>query len=268
MKFGICSAPGALGSVEKLIEILASAGADYLDWAVGSIMSSEAHFHELRAIIEKSPLRPEAWMSFLPPHQRITGPNVDLNGVLSYATTAMERAKVLGGEVIVLGSASARRVPHGFDPQIARSQFIEFGRELGPRAAAIGIVVAIEPLNRSEDNLINSVAQGAEFVDAIAHPSIQLLADFYHMNEENEPLQNVENAGARLKHAHLAGTHRTAPGTAKPGTARDEANLTGFFRALRAANYDARCSFEGKTNDLAQEAKLILQTMRARQTAA
>ena len=257
MKFGICSAPGALGSASRLVDILAEAGADYLDWAVGAIMSSEAHFEELRATIEKSPLRAEAWMSFLPPRARITGSDVDLESVLKYVTTAMQRAKTLGGEVIVLGSAGARKVPIGFDPQVARAQFIEFGRELGPRAAETGIVVAIEPLNRSEDNLITSVAQGAELVDAIAHSNIQLLADFYHLNEENEPLQNLENAGKRLQHTHLADTHRVAPGTAK-----DAAGLTGFFRALRTANYDARCSFEGKTDDLARQAPAILRVMR------
>ncbi|PQV65524.1 Sugar phosphate isomerase/epimerase [Abditibacterium utsteinense] len=257
MKFGICSAPGALGSTERLVDILVDAGADYLDWTVGSIMSSEAEFEKLRRVVEKGPLRAEAWMSFLPPHQRVTGPDVDLKRVLEYATTAMQRAKILGGEVIVLGSAGARKVPAGFDFEVARAQFIEFGRELGPRAEEAGIVIAIEPLNKGEDNFICSVAQGADFVDAIAHPSVQLLADFYHMDEENEPLKNVENAGARLHHTHLADTHRVAPGYAKK-----PADLVGFFRALRIADYDARCSFEGKTDDLARQAKPLLATMR------
>ncbi len=257
MKFGICSAPNALGSTEKLIGIMVDAGADYLDFAVGSIMSSEGEFENLRAVLEQGPLRAEAWMSFLPPHQRITGPNVELQSVLEYATTAMQRAKILGGEIIVLGSAGARKVPQGFDFEVARAQFIEFGRELGPRAQEIGITIAIEPLNKSEDNFICSVAQGAEYVDAIAHPNIQLLADFYHMDEENEPLQNVENAGKRLRHTHLADTHRVAPGYAK-----DAADIVGFFRALGVAGYDARCSFEGKTDDLARQAKPLLATMR------
>ncbi len=260
MKFGICSAPGALGSEERLIDILVAAGADYLDWSLGSIMASDAEFEKLRAIVAQSPLKPEAFMAFLPPTQRVTGPNVDLVGVLEYASLAMKRASEIGGEIIVLGSAGARKVPDGFPMETARAQFIEFCRELGPRAQESGIMVAIEPLNSKEDNFILSVKSGAEFVDAAAHPNIQLLADFYHMFEENEPLSNVEAAGARLKHTHLADLGRVAPGSAKDG----EADFVGFFRALRVAGYHARCSFEGKTDDLARQAKGIIDVMRDR----
>ena len=260
MKFGICCAPGALGEVKPLMDTLEAAGADYLDWAVGAIMSSESEFEKLRGIIEGSSLKAEAFMSFLPPHHRVTGPNVNLQAVLSYATEAMQRAKALGGEVIVLGSGSARKLPEGFDPEVGREQFVEFGRELGPRAAEAGSTIAIEPLNRHEDNFITSVAQGASFVDEIGHPNIQLLADFYHMFEEDETMDNVKNAGARLKHTHLADLGRVAPGYAKNG----EADFVGFFGALRIAGYDARCSFEGKSDDLARQAKPILDKMRQR----
>ena len=259
MKFGICCAPGALGDERRLIDILADAGADYLDWSVGAIMASEAEFEKLRALTQITPIRPEAFMAFLPPHHRITGPNVDLGSALEYATLAMQRGRALGGEIIVLGSAGARKVPEGFDFEVAKAQFIEFGRELGPRAQETGITIAIEPLNRTEDNFICSVAQGAEFTRAIDHPNVQLLADYHHMHEENEPLSNIADAAPLLRHTHLADTGRKAPGFVQP-----EADIVGFFRALRHANYNARCSFEGKTDDLARQAKPILDTMRAK----
>lgn len=260
MKFGICSAPGALGDERRLIDILHEAGADYLDWSMGSLMASDAEFEKLRGLVADSPLQPEAFMAFLPPVQRITGPDVALGAVLEYADEAMRRARAIGGQVIVLGSAGARKVPEGFPMERARNQFIEFCRELGPRAANHGITIAIEPLNSHEDNFILSVAQGAQYVDAVAHPNIQLLADFYHMFEEKEPLVNVEAAGGRLKHTHLADLGRAAPGYAREG----EADFVGFFRALKVAGYNARCSFEGKTDDLARQAAPILATMRDR----
>jgi hypothetical protein len=43
MKFGICCAPGALGSVESLLDVMAQAGADYVEWAIGSLMASKAN---------------------------------------------------------------------------------------------------------------------------------------------------------------------------------------------------------------------------------
>jgi sugar phosphate isomerase/epimerase len=136
---------------------------------------------------------------------------------------------------------------------------VEFCRRLGPVADSVGIDIAIEPLNRKEDNLVLSVEQGARIVDEVAHPRIRLLADFYHMFEENEPVENVANAGARLRHTHLADLGRVAPGYAE-----GEADFVGFFRSLRRAGYDGRCSFEGRLDDLATQAKPLLDLMKQR----
>lgn len=126
------------------------------------------------------------------------------------------------------------------------------------------ITIAIEPLNRSEDNLINSVAAGAAIVNAVDHPNIKLLADFYHMFHDNEATADVAVVGERLRHAHLADLGRVAPGFASEG----EADFVGFFRALNAANYDARCSFEGKATDLVAQTKPILAHMKQRHSEA
>lgn len=259
MKFGICCAPGALGEPARLLDILTEAKADYVEWTVGSVMASDAEFARLQSVLENSTLKPEAFCAFLPPHHRITGPDVNLSEVLDYATEAMRRVKILGGEIIVLGSGGARKVPAGFSMDDARRQFVEFAKELGPHATEIGVTIVVEPLNKSEDNLITSVTQGAEIVLEINRPSIQLLADFFHMNEENESTQSIRDAGDLLKHTHLADTGRVAPGFASV-----EADFLAFFGALKAINYDARCSFEGKTDDLARQAAPILAHMRAR----
>ena len=97
-------------------------------------------------------------------------------------------------------------------------------------------------------------------MDAVSHPNIQLLADYYHMVEDDEPLSNIVDAGSRLKHTHLADLGRFAPGYAKEG----EADFVGFFRALRQVGYDNRCSFEGKTEDLVAQARPLLAHMRQR----
>ena len=260
MKFGICCAPNSLGEPVRLLDVLQSAQADYVEWTVGSVMASEEEFEKLRALVADSPLKPEAFAVFLPPHHRITGPNVDLQAVLNYADQALSRTSALGAEIQVLGSGAARKVPDGFPMDTALDQFREFCRELAPIAAAHGITVALEPLNTGEDNLINTVAQGRALVDEIDHPHIQLLADFYHMIENGENLEPTAQAGARLRHTHLADLGRVAPGFARQG----EADFRAFFGALRRAGYDKRCSFEGKPDDFAAQAKPLLAHMRQR----
>ncbi|RYX81818.1 sugar phosphate isomerase/epimerase [bacterium] len=260
MKFGICTAPGALGDPARFLDVLAEAGADYVEWTVGSLMASEGEFEKLCAIAEKSPIKPEAFCVFLPPHHRITGPNVNLASVLNYAGEAVRRIEQIGGEIVVLGSGSARKVPDGFPMDEALRQFKEFARELAPLAAQRNVTVVIEPLNTKEDNLITSVSKGAEITRDVDRDAIRLLADFYHMNEEGEGVQSVVDANGLLHHTHVADLGRVAPGCAKEG----EADFVAFFGALKAVGYDARCSFEGKTDDLSRQAKPLLNHLRER----
>ena len=261
MKFGICCAPNALGDVARLMNVMADAGADYVEWDVGSAMKSEQEFDRLCAAVAQAPLKPEAFNGFIPATHRLTGPDVDLQGTLDYASEAMRRCSALGAQIIVLGSGGARKLENGWEPTRGLDQFETFCRELGPRAAQHHITVAIEPLNSREDNLIHSVAAGAAIVDAVSHPNIQLLADFYHIFQDDEATDDVAKVGSRLKHAHLADLGRVAPGFAAQG----EADFVGFFRALNAADYDARCSFEGVTDDLAAQAPAIIAHMKQRQ---
>jgi len=260
MKFGICTAPGALGDPARLLDTLAGAGADYVEWTVGSLMASPAEFERLRAIAEHSPIKPEAFCVFLPPHHRLTGPNVHLGEVLEYAGEALHRIREVGGSIVVLGSGSARKVPLGFPPDEARRQFIEFARELSLLATEQGVTVAIEPLNKTEDNLLNSVADGIQITREIDKPAIRLLADFFHMNEEGESLQSILDAGEWLVHTHVADTGRVAPGVSLD----QEADFRAFFRALKSIGYDARCSFEGVTDDLVRQAKPLLKHLKRR----
>ena len=273
MRFGICCGPGSFvpqtqqqtqqdqsASIGRMMDVLHDAGADYVEFAVGAVVGSEEAFEKLCAALEPYPLMVEVFNSFIPAQHRITGPEVRFEELLAYCDLALRRCHALGAAVVVLGSGAARRVPDGFDPAQAEAQFVEFGRALGPLADQAGIDIAIEPLNKREDNLVNSVEHGAKLVDAIGHPRIQLLADLYHMFEDGESLFSIAAAGPRLKHVHVADLGRLAPGYASGG----EANFAGFFRALKAAGYHGRCSFEGKFNDIAVQSKPVIRLLRQR----
>ena len=158
MKFGICCDPGILpaknaedplSSLPRLMDILQGAGADYLEFSAGLVMppGGESSFEALHKALEAYPLRPEVFNCFLPRHHRITGPEVDLQNVLTYCCTALTRCKAVGAEVMVLGSGNARRVPEVFSKLAAERQFVDFCLELGAIAEDIGIDIAVEPLN-------------------------------------------------------------------------------------------------------------------------
>lgn len=262
MKFGLCCGPQTMkqegaslrDNLARLQDVLCAANADYCEMGVGQVMGED--FEELAAALTDAPVAVEAFNGFLPGSQRITGPEVDLQKVLNYCETALNRCHQIGGRVVVLGSSGARRVPDGFSFERANEQFIEFGRALGPIAQNAGIMIAIEPLNRKEDNFINDVARGAELAAAIDHPHIQLLADWYHMLAEDESVDNIARGGKYLQHVHVASRPRTVP------VAGDDSDLEAFFAALQAVNYNERCSFEGRIDDFATEAPAFIAYMK------
>jgi sugar phosphate isomerase/epimerase len=84
---------------------------------------------------------------------------------------------------------------------------------LGEHAASVGAVILLEPLNRYEDHMINTLADGAELVKEIGMSSVRLMADFFHMSiEEADPAQSIREVGALIGHFQLGDTNRLEPG--------------------------------------------------------
>ena len=76
-----------------------------------------------------------------------------------------------------------------------------------------GIKLAIEPLNRFETDLINTVDQGLELVTRVGHKNVGLLLDSFHMNiEEKDTARAIEIAGEKVFHFHSCSNDRGTPG--------------------------------------------------------
>ena len=84
---------------------------------------------------------------------------------------------------------------------------------LAEAAAARGVVLALEPLNRFETSLINTVDQALEVVGAVDSPGLGIALDTFHMSiEEKDPAAAIRRAGSRLAHFQASGSDRGAPG--------------------------------------------------------
>ncbi len=107
-------------------------------------------------------------------------------------------------------------------------------------SARHGVRVVIEPLNRKESNVFNSVGESDDFNVARGLTGIGVLADLYHISVEGESYDGIVAAGDRLGHVHVADADRSAPGE---GAATDYA---GFFQTLRAMGYAGTISIEAR----------------------
>jgi len=236
-----------------------SAGGDYVEESVQGFLipdRPDREFREKARAAAGSPLPVLACNSFLPGSLKSVGPDARPDEIAAYAGTAFRRAAEIGVRTVVFGSSGSRSIPDGFDRAEARRQFVGLLRRLGPVAAAHGIVVAIEPLNRDETNFINTVAEGAAVVREAGHPNIRLLADIYHMLRENEGPDALVDAGPLLRHVHIAEKDRRTP----PGVAGDD--FRPYLQALRRAGYAGAISVECRWDDLAGQLQAALKALR------
>ncbi|OLT45574.1 sugar phosphate isomerase [Cellulosimicrobium sp. CUA-896] len=129
-------------------------------------------------------------------------------------------------------------------PDEREAAYDELAEHLGPvveHAVAAGVVVGLEPLNRYETSLVNTVDQGLEVVGRLPAEGIGLMLDVYHMNIEEADLPAaIARAGERIAHVQVCGNDRGAPGA-------DHLDWPAILAALDGAGYDGPLVIESFT---------------------
>ena len=258
MQIGICADPATLAGLRGPLPF------DFIEGHVQIFLKPEAADAEfsfnagaLRNCARSMP----AANCFLPANLKVTGPVIDYGRLDRYAATAFRRAGEIGMSVIVFGSAGARQIPDGFSAARAFEQFVDILRHLAPTAAANGVTLVVEPLNRGECNFINTIEEGAETVERVAHPNVKLLVDIFHMLRNGEPPEAIVKFAPRVHHVHVAeNKDRAAPGV-------NGEDLREFFRALKKIGYDGRLTIEAVWTKLEDQVGPAVAALRAQLTA-
>jgi D-psicose/D-tagatose/L-ribulose 3-epimerase len=108
-------------------------------------------------------------------------------------------------------------------------------------AAEKGLLIALEPLNRFESDLVNTAEDVCRLVDEINHPAARIMLDSFHSNiEEKDPEEAIRSIGNKFIHLQISENHRGIPGT---GTTPWEA----YRRGLEAIGYEGTVSIESFT---------------------
>lgn len=250
MQFGCCA------SIDRAAEVYA-AGFDYLEAAVTSLLpdEDEATFAPVLEQYQASPIPVRAFNLFLPRDLKIVGPNVDQARMKGYVQRALTRLQTIGATIAVFGSGGSRSIPEGFPRAKAIEQIVTFLQVVADAADEIDVIIAIEPLNQKESNVINSVTEGVEIARQVNRPAIRVLADFYHMDEDDEPLSHIVQCKDWLAHVHVADTGRGAPGTGRYP-------YPVFVDNLRQAGYDGMVSIECRWQDFSAEAGPAVEFLR------
>jgi len=247
MKFGVCGSPAVAMSAQK-------AGLDYFEWTVGEFLqprNDDPSFQRTLKEVKEAPLDCPIVNVFIPGDLKITGSFVDEEKLGDYVETSLLRAKFSGIKIIVFGSGGARRIPENYDLDLAYQQLLSFGQMVAAKAERYNVIIAVEPLNKQECNILNSVQECALYVREVNHPNFKLLVDAYHWLKEGESTNAIVDAGDLLVHAHIATPMNRLP----PGAEKHD--FSSFFGALKQSGYEGRLSIEARLDNENIEGELL-----------
>nr|WP_321457361.1 sugar phosphate isomerase/epimerase family protein [uncultured Cohaesibacter sp.] len=115
---------------------------------------------------------------------------------------------------------------------------IEALSKLSLQAKDADCLLALEPLNRYETDVISTVSQAMRVIETVDHPSLGLLFDTYHANiEERSIYDAIRMAADRLVYFQGNENHRGFPGTGNMDWPQ-------IMKALRDINYEGPITLE------------------------
>ena len=163
---------------------------------------------------------------------------------MAYIDDCLEIAEALGARIFAgpMYSAvgKARMVP-------AEQRTLEWERAVTglravcDKAAAKGVDIALEALNRFESDLVNNVDDLLRMISDIDHPRAKICLDMFHMNiEEPDPEGAIRKAGDKLAHVQVSENYRGTPGSGN-------ASWDAYYRGLTAIGYNGVVSIESFT---------------------
>jgi len=111
--------------------------------------------------------------------------------------------------------------------------------------------LAIEPLNRFETDLINTLEQGVALCKAINLPNVGLLIDTFHMHIEEKSLSSaIEDAAPYIFHVQASENDRGTPG-------KGQVRWDEMFMALSKIDYKGQIVIESFLPTVKEIAKAV-----------
>ena len=132
-----------------------------------------------------------------------------------------------------------------------RGWAVESLAEVAEYAAGRDVRLAIEPLNRFETDLVNTVEQGLDLCERIGGANVGLLLDTFHMNIEERSLSDaIRLAGGRVFHFHACENDRGAPGSG-------HIDWDGVLAALADIDYPGQIVIESFSPEIQEIARAV-----------
>ena len=160
---------------------------------------------------------------------------------IAYLNTCVDFAAEVGSTYVSGPMYSATGKARLLSPVERKQQFnwaVDSLNRVANYAQSRNVGLAIEPLNRFETDLINTVDQGVELCRAVELPNVGLLVDTFHMNIEEKSLSTtIQNAAPYIFHVQVSENDRGTPG-------KGQVHWDEFFATLSKINYGGQIVIE------------------------
>lgn len=114
-----------------------------------------------------------------------------------------------------------------------------------------GLMIALEPLNRFETDLVNTAEDVVRLVEDINHPAARVMLDSFHMSiEERDMEKAITVAGDKLIHVQVSENYRGIPGTG-------QTPWYSFKSGLEKIGYTGAVSIESFTPEIKELAGAV-----------
>lgn len=112
--------------------------------------------------------------------------------------------------------------------------------ELDPVAMEYGQWLYLEPLNRYQDHMLNTIQDAVDIIEQGSFQRVKITGDFYHMAiEEDDISESLKACRGYYGHIHIAENHRYQPGTGSIDFKR-------HMGTLKEIGYDGAVVNEGR----------------------
>ncbi|MFD5030863.1 sugar phosphate isomerase/epimerase family protein [Streptomyces sp. NPDC058405] len=208
-------------------------------------------------LLEATGLAPAAVIAVMPPDRNLvrTEPGT-VRATQDYLLRCVDAAHAVAAPVVAGPVYTAVGRTWRMTPAERATACAEFRENIAPvvdHARAAGIRIGVEPLNRYETGLLNTVGQTLTALEGLDASVIGVALDTYHQNIEERGLPGaVREAGSRIVHVQVCANDRGTPGA-------DHLDWAGFLAALDGSGYrGALCieSFTAHNNTIAVAASV------------
>jgi len=256
MKFGVNTfvwvSPLTTQSFLEIAPVVNNMGFEIIELAVES--TEQIDIQTIKTSLAKNNLSAIVCGAFGPDRNICSSDNKIRENAKFYIRWLIDAAAELGSPTVCGPMYSSVGKEHLMDEAARKAEWdisVAGVSEMADFASSKGVKLALEPLNRFETDMINTAAQGLEFIRQTGKINIGLHLDTFHMHlEEKSSADAIQLTGDKIYHFHTCENDRGVPGTG-------QVHWKEICQALKNVKYEGPVVIESFTPDVKEIARAV-----------